>query len=331
MRLKELAILALIIAMCALVVPASAHPTPATPYMINGWVFYDDGTVCDGPVVSIKNLDTSNNWSVETNASYNYYQLMLANGTDLNVSEILQVNIKKGSQVVIKNHEVTQDEINDGGLFNFNVTLVALTPDQQVWYFTMAENTTVGAPYANDGWVHHKDLVMNKTKPADGTYCELNGQKALWFYANTGAETDLSFGENNWTAKIYTSDPGVKAGNITTVDVCKITQGETVTVLASGSEVLQDDKTEYDINCADNTSTTQDFSTGDWLGVRVSWNGPTDAKIRIYYDPTNGDRDSYIKSPSTDPGYPIPELPTLILFSAGLIILAGYVVLKRRE
>jgi len=111
-------------------------------------------------------------------------------------------------------------------------------------------------------------------------------------------KTDLGFGEYAWTAKIYTSDPGdEKAGNTITVDICKITPDGTVTVIASGSETLQSGKKEYDINCADNTDTTQDFSTGDWLGARVSWNGPANHSIRIYYNPNYSGKDKlYYKS-----------------------------------
>ncbi len=209
------------------------------------------------------------------------------------------------------------------------VTVVA-AETTQTWYFTTAENTTVGAPYANDGWVHDKDLVMNKTKPTYGTYCILDGQKALWFYADTGAQVDLGFGESAWTAKIYTSDPNKKAGNTTTVDICKITPDGTVTVLASGSEILVDDKIEYNITCEDKGTTTQDFSNGDWLGARVSWSGPATETIRIYYNPSDG-KSSYVTSPSTDPGYPAPELHSLVLFSTGLLALAGYSLLTKRR
>ena len=208
----------------------------------------------------------------------------------------------------------------------FYAVVPAVSAGSQTWYFTEDENTTVGAPYANDGWHHHKDLVMNKTKPANGTYSNLYGQRALWFYANTGAQTDLGFGEHAWTAKIYTSKPGdEKAGNTITVDICKITPDGTVTVIASGSEILQSGKNEYNISCADNTDTTQDFSTGDWLGARVSWNGPANDQIRIYYDPNyfGKDKDSYITSPSSDPGCPtsptiepIPEFTTIAIPTA---------------
>ncbi|KAF5428058.1 Cohesin domain-containing protein [Candidatus Methanophagaceae archaeon] len=302
-------------------------PQPSSPFFIYGYVVYDDDSDCNNPIINVTNLNTNKEWQANTDETSNYYQHMLRHGVDILAGETLQFNVTKGSQTVIQTHEVTQSEINVGGLFNFNVTLQT-EGHPQVWYFTQAENTTVNAPYANDGWVHDKDLVMNKTKPAEGTYCILEGGKALWFYATTGAQTDLSFGENNWTAKIFTSDPDDKAGNTTTVDVCKITPGGVVTVIASGSVPLIANETEYDITCVH--STTQNFNTGDWLGVRVSWSGPASEKIRVYYNPT-GDKNSYVKSPSADPGYPIPELSTLILFSSGLLALAGYALKKRKS
>ncbi|NIA11620.1 MAG: hypothetical protein GWP10_18345 [Nitrospiraceae bacterium] len=40
---------------------------------------------------------------------------------------------------------------------------------------------------------------------------------------------------------------------------------------------------------------------------------------------------SHVKSPCSDPGYPVPELPTLVLVSAGLLMLVGYVYMGRRN
>jgi len=217
----------------------------------------------------------------------------------------------------------------------FYAVVPAVSAGSQTWYFTKAKNTTIGAPYANDGWHHHKDLVMNKTKPANGTYSNLRGQRALWFYANTGAQTDLGFGEYAWTAKIYTSDPGKKAGNTITVDICKIKPDGTVTVIASGSVTLQDNKKEYDVICEDNTDTTQDFSTGDWLGARVSWNGSANHSIRIYYNPNHfgKDKDSYITSPASDPGYPTSEIPIpeFTTITIPIAIVLGLMFLFRRR
>ena len=126
MKQKGLSILVLVItaAMCALVASALAPPTP---FMIQGYVFYGNGNECKNPIVNINNTNTGYNWSATTNASYNYYQLILANGTDINASEILRFNVTSpnGNQSNITVHTVMQENINNGGIFNFNISLAA--------------------------------------------------------------------------------------------------------------------------------------------------------------------------------------------------------------
>ncbi len=53
---------------------------------------------------------------------------MLANGTDVNASKILRFNVTNpdGSQSNITEHEVTSEEINNGRIFNFSISLTAL-------------------------------------------------------------------------------------------------------------------------------------------------------------------------------------------------------------
>ena len=86
----------------------------------------------------------------------------------------------------------------------------------------------------------------------------------------------------------------------------------------------------WEIICADGT-TTQDFAVDEWLAIRLRWVDPPSSEIlRIHYK-AELDSDSWITSPPTDPGYPVPELSTIILFSMGLLLLGGYVWLKRRR
>jgi len=67
-------------------------------------------------------------------------------------------------------------------------------------------------------------------------------------------------------------------------------------------------------------------SEGKYLAFKVTNLDPNrDLNIE-----TKGEA-SWIFSPSTDPGYPVPELPTIILFSIGLLALAGYVVVRRKN
>jgi len=104
-----------------------------------------------------------------------------------------------------------------------------------------------------------------------------------------------------------------------------------VTVIASHTEQLTAVGTGHlwSITCEDNATTTQNFSTGDWLAVRLSWDCETDA-LQIHYKAAAGS-DSYIGSPSSDPDYPIPELPTVILFGVGLIVISGYMAWRKRR
>ena len=93
--------------------------------MINGYVFYEDGSECKNPLINITNLNSGAEWQVETNESSNYYQLVLVNGTDVNASEMLLFDVKSHdeSQLNITPRNVTSEDINRGGIFDFNITL----------------------------------------------------------------------------------------------------------------------------------------------------------------------------------------------------------------
>ena len=339
MKQKGLTVLALMVmVLCAyaLVAPVAAQPTPTTPFMSYGHVYYENGTVCNGSVVNITNLNTDEEWSAEKKASYNYYQRILANGTDLNESEVLQFSVTGGSQAKKFNHTVTEGELNDGGIFNFNITLVARTQSQQVWYLT-SEPKPSGAHNATDSLTHKVDNLLHKDigkKTGGDRSFNLNSTEVAWFYADTGTECGLSFGEYIWATYIRTEAiEGDEIGHNLTVEICKLNESTgDITVIADKTtklNVTTDAKHLWIITCEDNGSSTQDFSADDWLAVRLSWDCPTD-ELQIYYE-IEEHSNSYVKSPSSDPGYPVPELPTLILFSSGLIILAGYVLLKRRR
>ena len=99
--------------------------SPPTPFFISGYVFYDNGTPCNDPFVNLTNLNTSKEWVAETSASSNYHQLVLANDIDINASEVLLFNFTNParSHSNTTSHTVTLEEINLGGLFNFNTSL----------------------------------------------------------------------------------------------------------------------------------------------------------------------------------------------------------------
>ncbi len=97
---------------------------PEKPFHIYGYVFYANGSACNGPIVSITNLNRTETWRAETSPDSNYYEL---NITTANVSagDVLRFEAMSpdGIFINITNYTVTEGDIANGGIFNFNLTL----------------------------------------------------------------------------------------------------------------------------------------------------------------------------------------------------------------
>jgi len=183
---------------------------------------------------------------------------------------------------------------------------------------------------ASDGTYHHKDLFMNKTGNATGHYMVLPNvtKNTTWWYAEYPAQFDgVTFGEDNWIVNISHSN---YKDFFIFADVCKVNESGEVTYLAQGNKTASEIYTI--ITCYDNATTSQTFDKDERLALRIYHNrtGNT-TTARIYYYNSSTGILSNLTSPSSDPGYPVPELSTLILFSTGLIVLAGYVLLAKRK
>ncbi|RCV64849.1 hypothetical protein C5S53_06715 [Methanophagales archaeon] len=72
-----------------------------------------------------------------------------------------------------------------------------------------------------------------------------------------------------------------------------------------------------------------DMSSGDYLLLRV--NNKNSYNIAVNTTSVSGNSPSYLSSPSTDPGYPVPELSTLLLTGMGALMLGGFVIYSRRR
>ena len=108
----------------ALIAPSCAAPTP---FMIYGWGTYTNGTDCDNLTVGITNPDNDKTWTAETDG--NYYQIMLTSGIDLNATEVLRFSATDGVYSSVTNHTITAKDVDDGGLFEFNITLGPIPGD----------------------------------------------------------------------------------------------------------------------------------------------------------------------------------------------------------
>lgn len=212
---------------------------------------------------------------------------------------------------------------------------VVWAADSQSWHLLGSSGDGDEQDYtgtkASDGTTHHKDFFMNKTGNAAGSYMQLPNvtEKTTWWYAEYPAQFDgLTFGEDDWTVNISHSNPGSSPctifANVSKVDD---STGE-VTYLANGNESASSSGVTI-ITCYDNPNTKQIVNTSERLALRIYHNRTTTLWI-YYYDATDG-KYSNLTSPSSDPGYPVPELSILVLFSVGLLTLAGYVSYSRRR
>jgi len=157
-KTKKLLALLSIIGACA-AVSVFAQPTPSTPFAIHGYVFFEDGSECKNPGINITHLNSGGEWPAETNPSSNYYQLIFANGTEVNVTETLLFGVKSpdGSQSNITHRTVTSEDINKGGIFDFNITLEV---SEVLPIFDTGESAN---PYPSTMGTHNGSITPNVT------------------------------------------------------------------------------------------------------------------------------------------------------------------------
>ena len=350
MELKGVTVLVIIVAMCALVAPAAAQPTPSTPFLISGWVNYSNGAPVNNPTVSINNTNTSEVFTAETNESYNYYQTVTSSD-NVSMGNILNFNASNGN-VNEFNRNVTEDEINSSGGFVQNITISGLAnhvviseiqayneSDKDDW-IELYNPTSQSIDLAAGGYRIEKtvtatnpSIVMVIGDLGDGSYPGGTIIPTHGFYLIVHDEANQSLkdkadaignrSEFTWTGTGYTLYLGTAA--ITSdddpdiVDKVGFGSGATYYETAPAPEIPNGESLQRKVNATINESTSY---------------GPA-------WDTNNNSADFFIQttpgpqnSSYTDvygPVPPIPELPTLILFSSGLIILACYVLLKRRR
>ena len=167
----------------------------------------------------------------------------------------------------------------------------------------------------------------------------------VYYFMDNGSgagTSDVSMGTNVyycWAANAPAAETCDMSGTWKThIEFSGITGEESVAVVAavsvlSGGECYWKSKDYKNLTSEDNIYDV-DLDTSDYeieldeyliFRVQQSIGGSEDEKIVV----TSGE--SYISSPGTDTGYPVPELNSLVLFSVGLLAFAGYVLVRRRK
>ncbi len=160
-------------------------------------------------------------------------------------------------------------------------------------------------------------MSLDKTAPGTSSYSLPDEIQTAWTAGP--AQCGLTIGAGTWTQSL---DYVAPCDGTLGIGVYKkegdIRLGLKVVAISSGT---------HSMIPAEITCSSEDFDTGQHLQLRMMWftSVGEDALTITCGSVTK------LRSPSTDPGYPVPELSSLILFSVGLLALAGYVVYKKKR
>jgi hypothetical protein len=179
---------------------------------------------------------------------------------------------------------------------------------------------TVGSARA---WYLHNDTKMykgNMSKPED-TLTILDGSSINWT-ANEAATVDVEFPADYWTGWLKLNTPFAATENFTVAVGSYNTTTSNFTSAGTQEFTGDDSKTAFSLNISANEFTVPKNNS---LALNVT-NPPAGSADLVIM---TGGGSSFITSPETDPGYPIPELSSIILFSVGLLALAAYILRTR--
>ena len=199
-----------------------------------------------------------------------------------------------------------------------------------VWYWKDTNVSGFTLPSED----HLFDKFMNTTEVPEGdtnyTVTLGKGERA-WWYANYPAQCDVTFPEGIWTTTFW-----VNATNST--DNEKVITVRVRGIYANGSDCWARHTSPKTHNAGSiekiKTKPSSDWPSyivpvGGRIAVEVLWYSEANGPLVVYCNSIT--YNSSLTSPPDSPAYPVPELSTLILFSTGLIALAGYVLLTKRR
>jgi len=94
---------------------------PPASFMISGYVFNEDESVCNNPAVTITNRNTCGEWAAVTAEGSNYYRIVLASCADVIANDTLRFNATSPDGCIVTEHTVTPNDVAAGG-FECNIT-----------------------------------------------------------------------------------------------------------------------------------------------------------------------------------------------------------------
>jgi hypothetical protein len=150
---------------------------------------------------------------------------------------------------------------------------------------------------------------------------------AMWL-ADEAAVYDVTFVSGAWVVELATDADWGTNGNACTIEVGEY-DGTSFTAfsMALNSVLEWNEATRSYILRVEVQSGSETIYTGNWLAIKV-YN-----KDRVSHTVYTGEFEdaSCVRSPQTDPGYPLPEIAAGILLAGGIVGLVGFMAIRRKK
>jgi len=138
------------------------------------------------------------------------------------------------------------------------------------------------------------------------------------------AQCNLDMGKGTWTIDLDYDAPS--GGGTSDINVFLSTTRPDHPLLASATGVpLSAGSNTLSLNMEG--AVDEDFIPGDYILLVIHWYPTSSGSLAV----NCGAGKSTLRGPDSDPGFPVPELSTVALYSVGLLALVGYVGYRRRE
>jgi len=200
----------------------------------------------------------------------------------------------------------------------------AVADTGQTWYFTTDD---APAPLAADA---NYNKIMTKGIEGGDSVVTLAAGERVWFYTDEVAACDVSFPPEKWTISywIRTPSPDESSTRLTTKLHYMSQDGSEDKIKGGYNDIGYEPVViHYTKELTPDDSFT--VPSGGRIAVEILWSSGAKGNLEIHCNPP-GDNVSSAYYNAMSPSYPTPELPTILLLSAGIMVIGGYLWWRRR-